>query len=79
MNRPVSYMKYLSQSQLFGSLFLPIPDSDPLTMLLAKYVPNPDLRPRRDLSGDYTHTDLQTLIVSGSRGPVARLTVVDDQ
>lgn len=33
-------------------------------MLLAKYVPNPDQRPRRDLSGDYTHTDLQTLIVS---------------
>jgi hypothetical protein len=79
MNRPVSSIKCLSQSQFPGSLFLPIPDSDPLTMLLAKYVPNPDLRPRRDLSGDYAHTDLQTLIVSGSRASVARLTIVDDQ
>lgn len=32
-------------------------------MLLAKYIPNPDMRPRRDLSGDYSHADLPTLIV----------------
>ena len=37
--------------------------SDPLTVLLAKYVPDPDRRPRRDVSGDYSQSDFQTLMV----------------
>jgi len=34
-----------------------------LTVLLAKYVPDPDRRPRRDVSGDYSQSDFQTLMV----------------
>jgi hypothetical protein len=37
--------------------------SDPLTVLLAKYIPDPDRRPRRDVSGDYSQSDFQTLMV----------------
>jgi hypothetical protein len=37
--------------------------SDPLTVLLAKYIPDPDRRPRRDVSGDYSQSDFQTLLV----------------
>ncbi|PVG01913.1 hypothetical protein CPB86DRAFT_25683 [Serendipita vermifera] len=58
---------------LYPNLFLPIPDSDPLTMLLAKYVPNPDHRPRRDLSGDFTQSDLNTLIMTNSWRATAKL------
>ncbi|KAG8802758.1 hypothetical protein FRC17_006346 [Serendipita sp. 399] len=55
------------------SLFLPIPDSDPLTHLLAKYIPNPEARPRRDTSGDYEHADLETLVSLNSFRAIARM------
>lgn len=38
--------------------------ADPLKILLAKYIPDPDRRPQRDSSGDYNQSDVPTLIVS---------------
>ncbi|KAG8842671.1 hypothetical protein FRB91_004000, partial [Serendipita sp. 411] len=58
---------------ILPSLFLPIPESDPLTHLLAKYISNPDARPRRDTSGDYTHADLETLVSLNSFRAIARM------
>lgn len=42
--------------------------SDPLTVLLAKYIPDPDRRPRRDVSGDYSQSNFQTLTVGSFSG-----------
>ena len=42
--------------------------ADPLTVLLAKYVPDPDRRPRRDVSGDYSQSDFQILMVGSFSG-----------
>ena len=40
---------------------------DPLTTLLTKYISNPERRPQRDLTGEWTKTDFHTLVVSRSR------------
>lgn len=45
-----------------ANLFLPIPNTDPLNVLLTKYVP-PEARPPRDTSGTWTNEDVHTLIV----------------
>lgn len=45
-----------------ANLFLPIPNTDPLSALLVKYVP-PETRPPRDTSGTWTNEDMHTLIV----------------
>ncbi|CAG7847735.1 SubName: Full=Uncharacterized protein {ECO:0000313/EMBL:CCA67893.1} [Serendipita indica DSM 11827] len=76
---PIPPPKIITKSQgdirplLSVNMFLPVPDSDPLTLLVAKYIPDPQARPRRDLSGDYTHTDLRTLIMTNSWRATARL------
>lgn len=52
---------------LDGPMVAPYPwlllQSDPLTVLLAKYIPDPDRRPRRDVSGEYSQSDFPTLMV----------------
>jgi hypothetical protein len=37
--------------------------TDPLTTLLTKYVPNPEKRPPRDTAGEYARADFHTLVV----------------
>jgi len=49
-----------------ATLFLPIPTTDPLTTLLTKYIPDAELRPHRDLSGDWHRTDFHTLVMTNS-------------
>ncbi|KAJ7281467.1 hypothetical protein C8J57DRAFT_1297707 [Mycena rebaudengoi] len=39
------------------TMFLPIPNTDPLTTLLNKYIHPPDKRPVRDLNGEWQRTD----------------------
>ncbi|KAJ2966214.1 hypothetical protein NUW54_g13873 [Trametes sanguinea] len=48
------------------TMFLPIPNTDPLSTLLTKYIP-PEKRPPRDLTGDYARVggELHPMIVSG--------------
>ena len=48
-------------------------EADPLKILLAKYVPDPNLRPQRDSSGEYSQTDLPTLITTNSWRATAKL------
>ncbi|KZV94593.1 hypothetical protein EXIGLDRAFT_672967 [Exidia glandulosa HHB12029] len=49
-----------------STLFLPIPNADPLNTLLTKYVPQPEKRPHRDLSGAWHKTDFHTLVMTNS-------------
>ncbi|OCH85501.1 hypothetical protein OBBRIDRAFT_762865 [Obba rivulosa] len=53
-------------------MFLPIPNTDPLTTLLMKYVP-PDRRPARDLSGEWQRSDFPTLVMTNSWRALARM------
>ncbi|KAA1470247.1 hypothetical protein DENSPDRAFT_774116 [Dentipellis sp. KUC8613] len=55
------------------TMFLPIPNTDPLTTLLMKYIPNPERRPRRDLTGDWTRSDFHTLVMTNSWRALARM------
>ncbi|KAI5123540.1 hypothetical protein M0805_006699 [Coniferiporia weirii] len=57
----------------FTTLFLPVPNTDPLTALLIKHVPEPHLRPPRDLSGDWQHTDFHTLVMTNNWRALARM------
>ncbi|CDO69636.1 hypothetical protein BN946_scf184851.g24 [Trametes cinnabarina] len=55
------------------TMFLPIPNTDPLSTLLTKYTP-PEKRPPRDLTGDYSRAggDLHTMIMTNSWRAIAR-------
>ncbi|KIP01161.1 hypothetical protein PHLGIDRAFT_123601 [Phlebiopsis gigantea 11061_1 CR5-6] len=53
-------------------MFLPIPNTDPLTSLLTKYIP-PERRPTRDVSGDWQHADFHTLVMTNSWRALARM------
>ncbi|KZP25536.1 hypothetical protein FIBSPDRAFT_909472 [Athelia psychrophila] len=55
------------------SMFLPIPNTDPLTTLLSKYITQPEKRPVRDLSGEWKRTDFHTLVMSNSWRALARM------
>ncbi|KAF8498609.1 hypothetical protein F5888DRAFT_1690439 [Russula emetica] len=55
------------------TMFLPIPNTDPLTTLLTKYISNPERRPQRDLTGEWTKTDFHTLIMTNSWRALARM------
>ncbi|KAI0047187.1 hypothetical protein FA95DRAFT_1582762 [Auriscalpium vulgare] len=57
---PAVYLPQLVQP----TMFLPIPNTDPLTTLLTKFVANPEKRPKRDLTGEWTRSDFQTLVHS---------------
>ncbi|KAI0630550.1 hypothetical protein C8Q77DRAFT_1063168 [Trametes polyzona] len=55
------------------TMFLPIPNTDPLSTLLTKYIP-PEKRPPRDLTGDYSRAggELHPLIMTNSWRAIAR-------
>ncbi|RPD76400.1 hypothetical protein L226DRAFT_460848 [Lentinus tigrinus ALCF2SS1-7] len=55
------------------TMFLPIPNTDPLSTLLTKYIP-PEKRPPRDLTGDYTRAggELHPLVMTNSWRAIAR-------
>ncbi|KAI8996438.1 hypothetical protein BD414DRAFT_409004 [Trametes punicea] len=55
------------------TMFLPIPNTDPLSTLLTKYI-SPDKRPPRDLTGDYSRAggELHPLIMTNSWRAIAR-------
>ncbi|BGP49391.1 hypothetical protein JCM10450v2_005280 [Rhodotorula kratochvilovae] len=52
-------------------LFVRLPESDPVQLLLERYVP-PEQRPQRDLSGDYSGRTLDQLITAHDWRGVAR-------
>ncbi|KAH9967235.1 hypothetical protein BC827DRAFT_1123148 [Russula dissimulans] len=54
-------------------MFLPIPNTDPLTSLLTKYISNPERRPQRDLTGEWKRTDFHTLVMTNSWRALARM------
>ncbi|TBU27304.1 hypothetical protein BD311DRAFT_665670 [Dichomitus squalens] len=55
------------------TMFLPIPNTDPLSTLLTKYIP-PDKRPPRDLTGDYVRSggEIHPLVMTNSWRAIAR-------
>ncbi|KAF8630143.1 hypothetical protein AX15_003096 [Amanita polypyramis BW_CC] len=55
------------------SLFLPIPNTDPLTTLLSKYIYPQEKRPVRDLTGEWQRTDFHTLVMTNSWRALARM------
>ncbi|KAF7985156.1 hypothetical protein HWV62_7728 [Athelia sp. TMB] len=55
------------------SMFLPIPNTDPLTTLLSKYISQPEKRPVRDLTGEWQRTDFHTLVMTNSWRALARM------
>ncbi|KAI9458105.1 hypothetical protein F5148DRAFT_1321530 [Russula earlei] len=55
------------------TMFLPIPNTDPLSSLLTKYISNPERRPQRDLTGEWTRTDFHTLVMTNSWRALARM------
>ncbi|KII85920.1 hypothetical protein PLICRDRAFT_115093 [Plicaturopsis crispa FD-325 SS-3] len=63
---------YLPQL-VMPTMFLPIPNSDPLTTLLTKYISQPDQRPARDLSGDWQRRDFHAMVMSNSWRALARM------
>ncbi|KAF5361976.1 hypothetical protein D9756_002342 [Leucocoprinus leucothites] len=48
------------------TMFLPIPNTDPLTTLLTKYIYPPEKRPVRDVTGEWKRTDTHTLVMTNS-------------
>ncbi|KIJ65562.1 hypothetical protein HYDPIDRAFT_130837 [Hydnomerulius pinastri MD-312] len=54
------------------SMFLPIPNTDPLSSLLTKYV-TPERRPRRDVAGEYTGRDVHEMVMSNSWRALAKM------
>ncbi|KAJ7180722.1 hypothetical protein C8R46DRAFT_1070393 [Mycena filopes] len=55
------------------TMFLPIPNTDPLTTLLNKYIHPIDKRPVRDLNGDWQRADFHTLVMTNSWRALARM------
>ncbi|KAJ6619835.1 hypothetical protein B0H10DRAFT_2163687 [Mycena sp. CBHHK59/15] len=55
------------------TMFLPIPNTDPLTTLLNKYIHPPDKRPVRDLNGEWQRTDFHMLVMTNSWRALARM------
>ncbi|THG97246.1 hypothetical protein EW026_g4723 [Hermanssonia centrifuga] len=57
---------------IIPTMFLPIPNTDPLTTLLTKYI-SPEKRPARDLTGDWQRNDFHTLVMTNSWRALARM------
>ncbi|KAK1221061.1 hypothetical protein PQX77_016107 [Marasmius sp. AFHP31] len=55
------------------TMFLPIPNSDPLTTLLNKYIYPPDKRPTRDLTGEWQNSNFHALVMTNSWRALARM------
>ncbi|KAG6919519.1 hypothetical protein DXG01_005109 [Tephrocybe rancida] len=58
---------------LLPTMFLPIPNTDPLTILLTKYIYPPEKRPARDVTGDWQRNDFHTLVMTNSWRALARM------
>ncbi|KAG6833005.1 hypothetical protein H0H87_012591 [Tephrocybe sp. NHM501043] len=58
---------------LLPTMFLPIPNTDPLTILLTKYIYPPEKRPVRDVTGDWKRNDFHALIMTNSWRALARM------
>ncbi|KAG6831100.1 hypothetical protein H0H92_012777 [Tricholoma furcatifolium] len=58
---------------LLPTMFLPIPNTDPLTILLTKYIYPPETRPVRDVTGDWQRSDFHTLVMTNSWRALARM------
>ncbi|KAG6865157.1 hypothetical protein C0991_004767 [Blastosporella zonata] len=58
---------------LLPTMFLPIPNTDPLTILLTKYIYPPEKRPVRDVTGDWQRNDFHTLVMTNSWRALARM------
>ncbi|KAI5999313.1 hypothetical protein F5J12DRAFT_724507, partial [Pisolithus orientalis] len=54
------------------TMFLPIPNTDPLSPLLTKHVP-PEQRPRRDVTGEWTGREMHEMVMSNSWRALARM------
>ncbi|EEB89987.1 hypothetical protein MPER_11866 [Moniliophthora perniciosa FA553] len=55
------------------TMFLPIPNTDPLTTLLNKYIYPPEKRPARDLSGEWQNSNFHTMVMTNSWRALARM------
>ncbi|KAK7061051.1 hypothetical protein VNI00_000786 [Paramarasmius palmivorus] len=55
------------------TMFLPIPNTDPLTTLLNKYIYPPDKRPVRDLSGEWQNSNFHAMVMTNSWRALARM------
>ncbi|KAE9396866.1 hypothetical protein BT96DRAFT_977219 [Gymnopus androsaceus JB14] len=55
------------------TMFLPIPNTDPLTTLLNKYIHPPERRPARDVSGEWQKSNFHTLVMTNSWRALARM------
>ncbi|KAH7908934.1 hypothetical protein BJ138DRAFT_1067966 [Hygrophoropsis aurantiaca] len=55
------------------TMFLPIPNTDPLTSLLTKYIFPPEQRPVRDVTGEWQQTDFHSMVMSNSWRALARM------
>ncbi|KAJ4475060.1 hypothetical protein J3R30DRAFT_3658933 [Lentinula aciculospora] len=55
------------------TMFLPIPNTDPLTTLLNKYIHPSERRPTRDVSGDWQKNNFHTLVMTNSWRALARM------
>ncbi|KAJ3904997.1 hypothetical protein F5879DRAFT_879679 [Lentinula edodes] len=55
------------------TMFLPIPNTDPLTTLLNKYIHPPERRPMRDISGEWQKNNFHTLVLTNSWRALARM------
>ncbi|KAJ3799311.1 hypothetical protein GGU11DRAFT_815405 [Lentinula aff. detonsa] len=55
------------------TMFLPIPNTDPLTTLLNKYIHPPERRPVRDVSGEWQKNNFHTLVMTNSWRALAKM------
>ncbi|KAL0953818.1 hypothetical protein HGRIS_004998 [Hohenbuehelia grisea] len=55
------------------TMFLPIPNTDPLSTLLTKYIHPPEKRPVRDVTGEWQRSDFHTLVMTNSWRALARM------
>ncbi|KAG1770680.1 hypothetical protein EDD22DRAFT_1047640 [Suillus occidentalis] len=55
------------------TMFLPIPNTDPLNILLTKYVSPPERRPVRDVTGEWHDSDFHSMVMTNSWRALARM------
>ncbi|KAG6335842.1 hypothetical protein ID866_3256 [Astraeus odoratus] len=54
------------------SMFLPIPNTDPMGALLTRYIP-PERRPRRDVTGEWSGREMHEMVMSNSWRALAKM------
>jgi tetratricopeptide (TPR) repeat protein len=55
------------------TMFLPIPNTDPLNILLTKYVSPLEKRPVRDVTGEWQDSDFHSMVMTNSWRSLARM------